>query len=104
MTRIPNEEYATNNLMPAIIETIKSKLSLEEVIREYALLFDSGNELIGKCPSVGCNGSIVVDNNSSYFRCDSCERNGDVLSFIMEIEYLTLREAIKVILSRYAGL
>ena len=104
MTRIPNEDYTSNNLMPAIIETIKSNLSLEEVVREYALLFDSGNELIGKCPFVGCNGSIVVDSNTSYFHCDSCQRNGDILSFIMEIEYLTLREAIKVILSRYAGL
>ena len=53
MTRIPNEDYTSNNLMPAIIETIKSNLSLEEVVRQYALLFDSGNELIGKCPFVG---------------------------------------------------
>lgn len=103
MTRF-SEDHISNNLMPAIIETIKSKLLLEEVVREYALLFDSGNELIGKCPFIGCNGSIVVDSINSYFHCDSCERNGDILSFIMEIEYLTLREAIKVILSRYAGL
>lgn len=103
MTRF-SEEYTPNNLMPAIIETIKSKLSLEEVVREYALLFDSGNELIGKCPFIGCDGSIVVDSLSSWFHCDSCERNGDVLTFIIEIEYLTLGEAIKVILSRYAGL
>ncbi|MGH7889874.1 MAG: CHC2 zinc finger domain-containing protein [Thermodesulfobacteriota bacterium] len=103
MTRF-SEDYNPNKLMPAIIETIKSKLSLEEVVREYALLFDSGGEFIGKCPFIGCDGSIVVDNINSYFHCASCERNGDVLGFIMEIEYLTLRETIKVILSRYAGL
>lgn len=100
----PNEDYKYNNLMPAIIETIKSKLSLEEVVREYALLFDSGSELIGQCPFIGCNGSIVVDSHTSFFHCDSCERSGDVLGFMMEIENLTLREAIQVILSRYAGL
>lgn len=102
--RFPNQDYKFNNLMPAIIETIKSKLSLEEVVREYALLFDSGSEPIGQCPFLGCNGSIVVDSHASFFHCDSCQRNGDVLSFIMEIEKLTLREAIQVILSRYAGL
>ncbi len=99
-----SEEYQPNNLLPAIIETIKTNLSLEEVVNEYALLFDSGNGLIGQCPFIGCNGSIVVDSHASFFRCESCQRNGDVLSFIMEIENLTLREAIQVILSRYAGL
>ena len=99
-----SEEYQPNNLLPAIIETIKTNLSLEEVVNEYALLFDSGNGLIGQCPFIGCTGSIVVDSINSYFHCDSCERNGDVLGFIMDIENLTLRETIKVILSRYAGL
>lgn len=99
-----SEDYNPNKLMPVIIETIKSNLSLEEVVNEYVLLFNSGNGLIGQCPFIGCNGSIVVDSLSSSFHCDSCERNGDVLTFIIEIEYLTLREAIKVILSRYAGL
>lgn len=102
--RFPNEDFKFNNLMPAIIETIKSNVSLVEVVREYALLFDPGSELIGQCPFIGCNGSIAVDNHTSFFHCDSCERNGDVLGFIMEIENLTLREAIQVILSRYAGL
>lgn len=99
-----SEDYKSNNLMPAIIETIKSNLSIEEVGREYALLFDSGDELIGKCPFIGCEGSIVVDRVNADFRCDSCERNGDILTFIMEIENLTLNETIKVVLSRYAGL
>lgn len=97
-------EYKPNNLMPAIIETIKSNLSTEEVVREYTLLFDSENECIGQCPFIECNGSIVVDKTDSTFHCDSCERNGDVLSFIMEIENLTIKETIKVIFSRYAGL
>lgn len=103
MTRF-SEDYQPNNLLPALIDTIKSNVSLEQVVREYALLFNSGGELIGKCPFIGCDGSIVVGRNNSFFYCDSCERNGDVLSFIMEIEHLTLNETIKVILSRYAGL
>ncbi|PIR69436.1 MAG: hypothetical protein COU47_03670 [Candidatus Niyogibacteria bacterium CG10_big_fil_rev_8_21_14_0_10_46_36] len=103
MTRFP-EDYQPNNLLPPLIETIKAKLSLDQVVREYALLFDSEGELIGKCPFMGCDGSIAVDRNKAFFHCDSCERNGDVLSFIMEIEHLTLNETIKVILSRYAGL
>lgn len=99
-----SEEYHPENLMPAIIEAIKSNLVLEEVVNEYALLFDSGNGVIGQCPFIGCTGSIVLDSINSYFHCDSCERNGDVLGFIMDIENLSLRETIKVILSRYAGL
>lgn len=103
MTRF-SDDYKPNNLLPLLIETIKANLSLEQVVREYALLFDSESELIGKCPFIGCDGSFAVDRNNSFFHCDSCERNGDVLSFIMEIEHLTLNETIKVILSRYAGL
>jgi len=99
-----SEEYHPEKLMPAIIEAIKLNLLLEQVVNEYALLFESGNGFIGQCPFIGCTGSIVVDSINSYFHCDSCERNGDVLSFIMDIENLTLRETIKVILSRYAGL
>ncbi|MEQ9617724.1 MAG: CHC2 zinc finger domain-containing protein [Deltaproteobacteria bacterium] len=99
-----SKEYKPNNLMPALIAIIKSNLSIEEVVREYALLFDSGNELIGQCPFIGCGGSIAVDKINSTYHCDNCERNGDVLTFIMEIENLTLKETIQVILSRYAGL
>lgn len=103
MTRF-SEDYQPKNLLRPLIETIKANLSLEQVVREYALLFDSEGELIGKCPFMGCDGSIAVDRNKAFFHCDSCERNGDVLGFIMDIENLTLRETIKVILSRYAGL
>ncbi|HEX3034685.1 MAG TPA: CHC2 zinc finger domain-containing protein [Thermodesulfobacteriota bacterium] len=104
MNKVSKEKHKEGPLTAGIIWIIQNELPLEEVVREHIELKKSGDIFIGECPFGGCGTSLIVNPETSCFYCQGCQKNGDVLSFIMETEQVNLREAIKIILSRYAGL
>ena len=65
-----------------------------EAISHYTKLRKAGKEYIGKCPFHQENHpSLQVSQQKQVFYCFSCQRKGDVVNFIMQIENLDTKQA-----------
>ncbi len=91
----------------AVLETIKSRLTLSEVISPYVRLTRKGDRYWGLCPfHHDKNPSFtVVDNagpNGGFYKCFACGKGGGIFQFIMEIQHVTFPEAVEI-LAKQAG-
>ena len=84
-------------MIPAsVIEDLKYRNSIEDVISSYVNLTKSGSNLKGLCPFHSeKTPSFTVYTGDSHFYCFGCGAGGDVISFIMRIENLDYRGALE---------
>ena len=84
-------------MIPAsVIEDLKYRNSIEDVISSYVNLTRSGSNLKGLCPFHSeKTPSFTVYTGDSHFYCFGCGAGGDVISFIMRIENLDYRGALE---------
>ena len=55
-----------------------------------------GDRVIGLCPfHSDRNPSLVVFPATRTFQCFGCSKHGDVITFLREMEHLSLREALE---------
>ncbi|MDF7637105.1 DNA primase [Leuconostocaceae bacterium ESL0958] len=88
----------------AVIDEVRSKVDIVDVIRPYTDLVKRGREWNGSCPfHEDRHPSFFVDDQKQVFHCFSCGRSGTVFSFLMEKEGYSYPEAI-VTLAKDAGL
>lgn len=89
-------------MIPAnIIEDIKFRNSIEDVISSYVTLNRSGANLKGLCPFHSeRTPSFTVYSGDGHFFCFGCGAGGDVISFVMRIENLDYRAAIEFLAKR----
>lgn len=82
---------------------VARNVDLISVIEEYVDLQESGtNRLVGTCPFHNdSNPSFTIYEDSNRFFCFGCQENGDVITFIRNIEKLTFKQAIRI-LNRYS--
>jgi DNA primase len=81
-------------LTPA--EEIKSKLDIVEIIGEYINLRPAGSNFRGLCPfHQEKTPSFMVSQEKQIWRCFGCNKGGDVLAFVMEMEGLEFREVLE---------
>lgn len=86
-----------------IIEEIKSRLDIVEVISEYVSLKRNGTRWKGLCPFHGeKTPSFIVSPDRQMFHCFGCHTGGDMISFVMKKEGLSFPDAIEM-LARRAG-
>jgi len=74
---------------PAVIEEIKYRNPIEDVISGYVVLKRAGSNLVGLCPfhsEKSPSFTVFVGNGSFY--CFGCGAGGNVLSFISKAENL----------------
>lgn len=84
-TRIPEE----------VIEGIRQKANILDIIGQYVQLRKQGRNYFGLCPFHEENTpSFSVAPDKQIFHCFSCGRGGNVFKFIMEIEDLSFPEAV----------
>lgn len=85
-----------------VIEDLKYRNSIEDVISSYVNLTRSGSNLKGLCPfhSEKSPSFTVFSGNSGHFFCFGCGAGGDVISFIMRIENLDYRAALDFLAAR----
>lgn len=85
-----------------IIEDLKYRNSIEDVISSYVTLTRSGANLKGLCPfhSEKTPSFTVFTGNDGHFFCFGCGAGGDVISFIMRIENLDYRSALEFLAQR----
>lgn len=82
----------------SVVEEIKSRLNIVDVIGEYIKMEKAGANWKALCPFHNEKGpSFMVNEERQMFHCFGCHKSGDVLSFVMEIESLDFKEALKVL-------
>jgi len=88
-------------LSKEIIESIKSKLNIVDVISEYVVLQRVGKNFRGLCPFHSeKTPSFYVSREKGLYHCFGCGASGDVIKFVQEIEGITFIDAVKKLADR----
>ena len=84
-----------------VIEELKYRSPIEEVISSYVTLKRAGANYNGLCPFHSeKTPSFTVFPKTSSFYCFGCGAGGDVVSFIMRAENLEYRQALDFLAKR----
>ena len=85
----------------AVIEEIKYRNDLSDVISSYVALKRTGSGLTGLCPFHSeKTPSFHVVPEKGFFHCFGCGAGGDVITFIMRIENLEYPQAVEFLAAR----
>jgi DNA primase len=88
----------------ALIRQVKEANDIVEVLGGYVTLRPVGPTFKGLCPFHDDHRpSFDVDPRRQRYRCWSCQKHGDVITFIQEHERIDFREALEL-LARRAGI
>ena len=81
---------------PHLLEEIKSRLSLSEVVGRRVQLKRAGREWKGLSPfNAEKSPSFFVNDQKQFYKCFSSGKHGDAFTFLMETEGLTFPEAVE---------
>lgn len=87
--------------MVSVIEEIKSRLGIVEVASGYIKLEKAGGNFKACCPFHNeRTPSLIISPSRQTYHCFGCNRGGDVISFVEEIEGLDFSGALKVLAER----
>lgn len=87
-----------------ILEEIKSRLDIVDLISDYVELKKTGQNFKGLCPFHSeKTPSFVVSPEKQMYHCFGCGEGGNIFSFMMRHDNLTFPEAVKT-LARRAGI
>ena len=95
------------NYSESVLESIKSRLTMSEVVSPYVRLTRKGDRYWGLCPFHNDKNPsfTVVDNSGSsggFYKCFACGKGGGLFNFIMDIEHVEFPEAVEI-LAKKAG-
>jgi len=81
---------------------IKERLNIIDIIKDYLVLKRTGIYYKGSCPfHHEKDASFTVSPHKGIFYCFGCHANGDLISFIAQIEGCSQLEAAKLIIDKY---
>ncbi|MEK7148517.1 MAG: DNA primase [Patescibacteria group bacterium] len=87
--------------MSSIIEDIKSRLNIVDVAQGYLKLEKAGGNFKACCPFHNeRTPSFFISPSRQTYHCFGCNKGGDVISFVEEIEGLDFQGALKVLADR----
>ena len=81
-----------------IIDEIKERSDIVQIISEYVTLKSMGSNFKANCPFHSeKTPSFVVSQAKQMYKCFGCGEGGDVINFIMRIENVDFSEALKIL-------
>lgn len=84
------------------VELVRDRAEILEIIGESVVLKRAGRNYLGLCPFHGEKSpSFNVNPERKMFRCFGCGEGGDVFSFVMKMQNVGFRDALKVLADRY---
>lgn len=84
-----------------LIEEIKSKNDIVDVVSQYVSLKRSGRSYFGLCPFHNeKSASFAVSPDKQIFHCFGCGVGGNVFHFISKVENIGFREAVEVLANK----
>ena len=84
-----------------LLEEIKSKNDIIDIVSEYVTLKRSGRSFFGLCPfHKEKSPSFSVSPDKQIFHCFGCGIGGDVFRFIGKIENLNFKESVELLANR----
>lgn len=89
------------NITNEMINEIRNKVDIVEIISNYVPLTNRGKNYFGVCPFHDDHSpSMSVSREKQIYTCFSCGATGNVFTFISEYEHINFYEAVKVIGSK----
>lgn len=89
------------NITNEMINEIRNKVDIVEIISNYVPLTSRGKNYFGVCPFHDDHSpSMSVSRDKQIYTCFSCGATGNVFTFISEYEHINFYEAVKVIGSK----
>lgn len=90
--------------MTDFVKQLKEHINIVDVVGEYVRLRKTGLNHMGLCPFHGeRSASFSVAEKKGIYHCFGCQRGGDAISFIQEIQGVSFHEAVRLLAAK-AGL
>lgn len=84
-----------------IIDEVKDRLDIADVVGAQVELRPAGRSLKGLCPfHQEKTPSFTVNPERRSYHCFGCGKSGDVISFVMETEHLAFKDALRQLAER----
>jgi DNA primase len=82
----------------SVIEEIKSRVSIVDMVSRYLVLNRKGDRFWGLCPFHDeKTPSFSVLPEKGFFHCFGCGKSGSLFDFVMEMEHLSFPEAVRLL-------
>jgi DNA primase len=89
-------------ISPNSIEQLLNAVVIEDVVGEYVSLKKSGSRYKGVCPFHNeKTPSFVVSPGLGIYKCFGCQKGGNAIQFLMDIDNLTYPESARTLAKRY---
>ncbi len=84
-----------------LLDEIKSKNDIVDIVSQYVVLKRTGRNYMGLCPfHKEKSGSFCVSPDKQIFHCFGCGVGGNVFHFISKIENINFKEAVELLANR----
>mgnify|MGYP001037428157 CR=1 FL=1 len=84
-----------------LVQEIRSRVDIVEVVGQYVHLRPSGRSLVGLCPfHAEKTPSFTVSPEKQFFHCFGCQTGGDVFAFLMKRTGMSFAEAVEQLAQR----
>ena len=84
-----------------VLQEIKDKLLVSEVVSQYTTLERRGNNYWCKCPIHGeKTPSLQIRDDKGTWHCFGCGKGGSIFTFIQEMEKCSFPEAVRILAKR----
>ena len=83
------------------VQRVREAVNLREIVSEYVQLKRVGRRWVGLCPfHAEKSGSFNVNEENGLWKCFGCQKGGDTITFVREIEHLDFVGAVEWLAGR----